>query len=218
MNKISIGKLTPDPLESQVGDKLIKLLEDLGFSIDFADAKSRQGPPDFVAKKLINSKKEYRIAIELKSNSNFVDAIKYGTRTLEKIKSHKIFDKLLLVLFISLAGSYKSTPSYIALRKNHPTEIEIITLYDLDNWVSNLKNEFSQEEINEVQILIRELSRKLISLIAENPDYLMDLEWRDLERAITELFNELGFDATLTPGSKDGGKDVILECEMQPTA
>ena len=42
----------------------------------------------------------------------------------------------------------------------------------------------------------------------------MSLEWRDLERTITELFNEIAFNATLTPSSKDGGKDVILECEV----
>lgn len=43
----------------------------------------------------------------------------------------------------------------------------------------------------------------------------MNLEWRDLERIINELFNEIGFKATLTPPSKDGGKDVILECEIE---
>lgn len=42
----------------------------------------------------------------------------------------------------------------------------------------------------------------------------MNLEWRDLERTIYEIFNEIGFKATLTPASKDGGKDVILECDI----
>ncbi|WP_234836774.1 restriction endonuclease [Sinorhizobium meliloti] len=28
------------------------------------------------------------------------------------------------------------------------------------------------------------------------------------------MFDGLGFKVTLTPGSRDGGKDVILECEF----
>ncbi len=42
----------------------------------------------------------------------------------------------------------------------------------------------------------------------------MNLEWRDLERTIAELFEGIGFKVTLTPSSKDGGKDVILECTI----
>lgn len=214
MNEKSNNKISPSRLESEVGEKLSQLLFDLDFKVDFVDNNPRQGAPDFVAKKVLNSTKDYRIAIELKSNSNFVDAIKYGTRTLEKVKTQKQFDKLLLVLFNSLSASYESSPIYQDLKRNNPTDIEIITLYDLDKWVNNLKKVLSTEEINEVHVLIRQLSRKFISLIAKNPDYLLSLEWRDLERTITELFNEIGFNATLTPGSKDGSKDVILECEI----
>ena len=214
MNKPNRKIITPSKLESDVGAKLSQLLYEIDFKVDFSDTYPGQSAPDFIAKKLIDAKKEYKIAIELKSSSNFIDAIKHGTKTLEKVKSQKQFDKLLLVLFTTLSGSYQSSPQYQQLIRKYPADIEIITYYDLEKWVSNLKDVLSKEEINEVQILIRELSRKFISLIAKNPDYLMSLEWRDLERTITELFNEIGFNATLTPSSKDGGKDVILECEV----
>ena len=214
MNKPNRKIITPSKLESDVGAKLSQLLSEIDFKVDFSDTYPGQSAPDFIAKKLIDAKKEYKIAIELKSSSNFIDAIKHGTKTLEKVKSQKQFDKLLLVLFTTLSGSYQSSPQYQQLIRKYPADIEIITYYDLEKWVSNLKDVLSKEEINEVQILIRELSRKFISLIAKNPDYLMSLEWRDLERTITELFNEIGFNATLTPSSKDGGKDVILECEV----
>jgi cold shock CspA family protein len=46
--------------------------------------------------------------------------------------------------------------------------------------------------------------------IARDPEVLEKLEWRDLERLIAEVFAGLGFDVELTPGSKDGGKDVIV--------
>lgn len=214
MNKPKSKIISPSKLESDVGDKLSQLLSEIDFTVNFSDTYPGQSSSDFIAKKLIDSKKEYRIAIELKSNSNFIDAIKHGTKTLEKVKSQKQFDKLLLVLFTTLSGSYESSPQYQKLIRNNPADIEIITFYDLERWVGNLKEHLSKEEVNEVQILIRALSRKFISLIAKNPEYLMSLEWRDLERTITELFNEIGFNATLTPGSKDGGKDVILECEV----
>ena len=32
---------------------------------------------------------------------------------------------------------------------------------------------------------------------------------------LAEVFQGLGFDVTLTPSSKDGGKDLILECIVQ---
>lgn len=201
-------------MESEVAKKLSNLLSDLNFTVDSLHDKMIPGAPDFIAKKNIYANREYRIAVEFKSSSNFAEAVNYGARTLNRVDSQKQFDKLLLVLFNALSESYESAPIYQELKRNNPTDIEIITIYDLDNWVSNFKQLLSKEEVNEVQILIRELSRKFISLIARNPDYLMDLEWRDIERTLTELFNQIGFNATLTPGSKDGGKDVVLECAI----
>ncbi len=214
MKKIENEKLNPIQTESQVCEIISQLIKDLEFTADFVDTNPRDGAPDFLAKKLINSKREYRIAIELKGSSNIKDAIKYGTRTLKRIKSHKPFDKLLLILSNRNSDNLQEISKFKKEKKNNLTEIEIINLNDLESWAENLKGEFSKEVLNEVQILIRQISRKFISLISKNPDHLMSLEWRDLERTITELFNEIGFNATLTPGSKDGGKDVILECEI----
>ncbi|MBF4437151.1 restriction endonuclease, partial [Vibrio anguillarum] len=65
-----------------------------------------------------------------------------------------------------------------------------------------------------VDILRSGLSDHFVRLIAHNPRYLMDIEWRELERVIQVIFEELGFSAELTPGSKDGGKDVVLKCRV----
>lgn len=67
------------------------------------------------------------------------------------------------------------------------------------------------EEYTEVQIVIDDLSKTLARLIALNPNALDEIEWRDLERVMAEVFLGLGFDVTLTPSSKDGGKDVIAD-------
>lgn len=54
----------------------------------------------------------------------------------------------------------------------------------------------------------------IISEIARNPNELYMVEWRILEHVIAQIFEGLGFDVTLTEASKDGGKDLILECEI----
>ena len=67
----------------------------------------------------------------------------------------------------------------------------------------------------EVKAILRAVSHKLALLIAKNPRALDELEWRDIERTIAEVFDGLGFLTTLTPPSKDGGKDVVLECTVK---
>jgi HJR/Mrr/RecB family endonuclease len=47
--------------------------------------------------------------------------------------------------------------------------------------------------------------------IATDPSILNQVEWRDLERIMAEVFEALGFRTTPTRGAKDGGKDIILE-------
>lgn len=220
MKQLKKEKFSPSELESHVAELLNKSLGNLGFTIDFSDANPTKRAPDFLAKKLLKSKKNYRIAIELKGSRNIRDAIKYGVTTLKNANSEKKFDKLLLILFNRNINAneleLRTLSNDLEFRdsKWNLTNIEIIDLNGLNDWVNNLKDQVSDEDKDEVIFLIRQISREFISLIAKNPEYLMSLEWRDLERTIAELFNEIGFNATLTPGSKDGGKDIILECEI----
>ena len=41
------------------------------------------------------------------------------------------------------------------------------------------------------------------------------IEWREMEKTLAEVFSGIGFDVELTPSSKDGGKDLVLECLIQ---
>jgi restriction system protein len=95
-----------------------------------------------------------------------------------------------------------------------PLQIELIDVAGLEQWVSRLREEKPDVE-TEVSVLMRELSSKLAHLIASAPSALAELEWRDLERVVAEVFSGLGFGVTLTPVSKDGGKDVILTCSVR---
>lgn len=81
-----------------------------------------------------------------------------------------------------------------------------------DNAEANAQKQ--EEEGDDPNTIIRSAVKifcsRMAHAIAINPEILEELEWRDLERLIAEVFSGLGFDVELTPGSKDGGKDVIV--------
>ena len=195
--------------EIEVLEALTKLLSKIGFHIQFTDTNYRLRTPDFIAKKRVDGA-EYKIAIELKSSSNVNEAIRNGVKTLTEMAEAKEYDKLLLLLL----NRYKNSAFLQQFLSSNPTNLEILNLEDLEKWSQNLSNELSFKGLSEVYIYIKQLSRKLIELVAKRPDSLKEMEWRDLERVVSELFEGLGFKTTLTPSSKDGGKDVILECTI----
>ncbi len=57
--------------------------------------------------------------------------------------------------------------------------------------------------------------RAVAERLAQNPDEIRTLEWRDLERVLREVFEGMSFDTTLTRSGKDGGFDLSLEAEEQ---
>lgn len=65
--------------------------------------------------------------------------------------------------------------------------------------------------------LITGLCKELARAVASDPKSLDEIEWRDMERMLAEVFDDLGFDVELTSSSKDGGKDIVLECTFQGT-
>lgn len=95
-----------------------------------------------------------------------------------------------------------------------PLKVELLGLSDLRNWVARFRVVAPDIE-TEVRIILRDLSAKLARLIAADKGALAHLEWRDVERVVAEVFDGLGFAVTLTPGSKDGGKDVVLGCTVK---
>lgn len=64
-----------------------------------------------------------------------------------------------------------------------------------------------------LEVIIRTAMKAVAAEIARNPNSLQEVEWRDLERALREVFEALGFDTKLTRSGKDGGFDLKLECE-----
>lgn len=57
----------------------------------------------------------------------------------------------------------------------------------------------SQDEINE----------QLIQYLAGHPKKMYDMSPRKFEALVCELLRDMGYDVYLTPGTRDGGKDII---------
>jgi restriction system protein len=116
--------------------------------------------------------------------------------------------RVILVSNCAFTNSARAT-----VERDLPLTVELKALDDLRSWLE-LVREAEPDAETEVRVMLRELSERFARLIAREPGALAHLEWRDVERIVAEVFDGLGFRVTLTPGSKDGGKDVILECEV----
>lgn len=203
MNHISLK-------EAHIIQKVDRVLSEIGFGVSIMEYIGVTPSPDLVAEKNVDNK-SYKIAIEIKGDSSHRKALVNGVETLNKVRLRDKYDKLLLI--IPNQTSFKSSYQRLKYKnlKFNPAGIEIIDIEGLEKWANNLP---TKEEINDVIFYIRQLNRNLIKLISENGNNLRMLEWRDLERVIAEIFEGLGFEVTLTPSSKDGGKDIILECKI----
>lgn len=86
-------------------------------------------------------------------------------------------------------------------------DIELFRYPTLLDAKGNPLREGSPEEktiITDVRIISEEMLRKL----NENPDHMHELSPRRFEELVAELLSRHGYGVTLTPASKDGGKDI----------
>jgi hypothetical protein len=90
---------------------------------------------------------------------------------------------------------------------------DLLSPADLRSWVekhASSQRKSGQEEHRTCTNIIRAAMREIATRLAEHPDELQRMEWRDLERVLREVFEGIGFDTTLTRSGKDGGFDLEL--------
>ena len=123
------------------------------------------------------------------------------------------YDRLMLI------GRFGFTPSAIELaHRVDPVSIELLDLNGIERWIARIEAgepphaHPNRHSAHQIQLLIMSVSHEFAKLVAREPSTLDHLEWRDLERMMARVMEALGFDVTLTPPSKDGGKDLILNC------
>jgi restriction system protein len=155
---------------------------------------------DFLCNK---EKSTEKIGISIKRNASKVDVdqIRYLISIAYGFPYNRVF--------MICAGGY--TPDcYKLINMVEPASIDLLDLNDIKNWVSRIETESDLANSDYVKI-IKLVSKAFIEKIAENPQFLDNIEWREMEKTLSEIFEGLAFKVKLTPSSKDGGKDLILE-------
>ncbi len=95
-------------------------------------------------------------------------------------------------------------------------EIEASVLNDLIEETINKLNDVPNEDEKQRQVdtIMKIAFTAIADKIAGDKNYLDHIEWRDLERVLGEALSTIGFQVTVTPPAKDGGKDIIANLQI----
>ena len=78
---------------------------------------------------------------------------------------------------------------------------------------------YKNEDVSEaLPSLIIDVNKELMSYLAKHPHKLYDLSPRKFEELVAEILKDFGFDVTLTPSTRDGGKDILAYMRNQITS
>lgn len=74
----------------------------------------------------------------------------------------------------------------------------------------DLKDEAAQQElISTARPIIIAANEAMIEALKKHPADVFKLTSRKYEELVAELLNDMGYDVTLTPATRDGGKDIL---------
>lgn len=175
------------------------ILERDGYEIN-RDSMRRHGYLDYIASK---GRGKYRQTIGVAFNKEEKNTTK---DVIESLVAGCTIDGIDSVIFLSNTQVELNAEEYD--KDLFPVKFQKFDFNALERWVGQIESRISDSSVIKI---LRECTQLVIKAVLENPDALDDLEWRDLERMIAELFKGLGFVVELTPPAKDGGKDLILE-------
>jgi predicted Mrr-cat superfamily restriction endonuclease len=141
------------------------------------------------------------IAVEVKAGSR-----QAGIESVQKafnLKANGPFDRAMIVSRLGFSADALQQADTIGLG-----EIDLFGPEHLRNWIA--KQAEPEEAISKCETIVRHAMRELAKTVAQHPDELPRIEWRDLERLLGEVFDGIGFDTKVTRSSKDGGFDLEL--------
>ncbi len=203
------ANLSPRQAEQIIGAVLNILLRKEGFDVKYTDGR---GGIDFHAIRVNEQDSGIKemMGIEFKFRTSSTPV---SLKEVQALVGAAILKEIGRVMLIS---NREFTPqAHEAVEHNLPLRIELMSIGGLKSWIGRLRDGNEPEKADEVRLILRASSQGFARLIARDPGTLAHLEWRDVERTVAEVFDGLGFRVTLTPSSKDGGKDVILECIVE---
>ncbi|MES2654259.1 MAG: restriction endonuclease [Bacteroidota bacterium] len=155
-----------------------------------------------------NSNEKVGVSFKRNKNKVSIEQIQY----LEGFAFHFPYNRVIMFG----TGGFTSE-CYQLVDEIEPAKIELLDLDDIKNWVSKIETESDLKNLD-YEDIIKVVSNAFIEKIAADSDFLLKIEWRELEQTLAEIFEGLAFKVKLTPPSKDGGKDLILEMMKEGTA
>ena len=168
---------------------------------------THDGGLDFIVKSSsTNENRELSMGVEVKSIKHSI-----SLNDISNSIVRATIQSLNRLVIISSSKFTKST--FDMASKFSPLEIQLYDINGLRKWASETNNDRTEMEPVHLQIafFVKQLSKNLALLIAKSGSKALEtIEWRQLEHIIAEIFIGMGFDAELTPPSKDGGKDVVI--------
>lgn len=178
-----------------------QILGNEGYTIN-SDSMWRHGYLDYIASKGTR-KSEQTIGVAFNKEERTTTA-----EEIEELVAGCTIDGIDSLIFLS---NTPRDPNFEEFDKDlYPVIFQHIDYDILGDWIKALE----VKEIESVVVkILKDCTQHIIMAIVNDPNTLKDLEWLDMERTVAELFRGLGFKVELTPSSKDGGKDVILELE-----
>lgn len=141
----------------------------------------------------------------------YVGGIPYSASETALINYFLPFGKLqeVRIVFDKMTGRSKGF-GFVRMTSNDEVIAAISALHDREFIPHEIYSPEPQYDKSAVIRVIETASKAFAELICREPVRLFELEWRDLERMLATVFAGLGFEVHLTPGTKDGGKDLIL--------
>lgn len=202
-----VHSLRPEVAEGKIFEILKPLLVSDGYTLEYVSDGDKG--IDYIAKKKVSPNiPTLTTGIEYKYSGKDHHVSRDSVERLLKKALIREMDRILL---LSVNGFSNAARAIVT--KGVPTNIELLDLNLLRIWAYRLERNLEKKDSPVVQGIIL-LSKNFARIVANNPKELDNLEWRDMERMLAEVFEGLGFKVELTPGSKDGGKDIILECSV----
>ncbi|MDV3459236.1 restriction endonuclease [Sphingomonas sp. HF-S4] len=195
------ASISPRDAEQLLGDAIGPLLETSGYALERTAAQRDKGM-DFLARRPATTDADaVTIAIELKHTR-----ARMSVSAIRQLVGAAMMAGVDRAVLVSNAGFSQS--AHEAIRQSLPVRIELLSYDGLVDWTRAIASE--RKAPDRLSQGIKMFSRFLAIEIARDPSALERLEWYHIEPTIAEIFDGLGFQVTLTPPAKDGGKDVIL--------
>jgi restriction system protein len=200
------AEMTPQRAEGELIDILTPLFKADGYSLEYIGGPGDAGV-DYLARRHLSS--DPRPLTTMVQYKHYRRPRRIGVEVVRQVMGAALLGQYERAIL--LANADFTRPAEDALLHDLPFEFQLMNINALRAWARRIERA-QQEDVSPIVQAVTELSRTLARLVAGNPRYLDEIEWRDMERLLATVFNELGFDVELTPPAKDGGKDIILTC------